>query len=248
MRRLTDLNYSFDDEPVFKFFYDRTGKEIIVTFHGCYDTDKQQSMDGECRLIVRNWEEAQSKGFSTDGETDYGDLETYLGVFDGLLDFGRNGEWVTLFVENIDSRFTELLFKNAEISVCLEPEETGCRDNNRNEVLDMRACNISVDAFLYADDIRRMEFSYGRLQRGNERRYAREKRVLVIENWKEIKSRPHDEGAKAGSYKYHWERYIGIISRILDIRKEDDELYVVAETIDSRCIDLLFKSADIYYI
>ena len=109
------LNYSFDDEPVSKFFYDMDNKKIEVHFKGYYDLQKENILiEKPCVFTIRDWKEAKSR--VGDEEKSY-DLNKHMGVFSMILYMEFNSDDLEMLVNTIDNRYITLIFKEPILSL-----------------------------------------------------------------------------------------------------------------------------------
>ncbi len=54
------LYYSFDDELVTDFYFDKINKEIKVGFEGYFDSELNLFIEKECLFTISNWSDAKS--------------------------------------------------------------------------------------------------------------------------------------------------------------------------------------------
>lgn len=109
----SQLEYSFDDEPVIGFYYDLRGRRIEVHFEGYYNLrDNDRYVDRHCTFVIENWKKGKSK--VGDDQTMH-DLEKHMGIFTMILYMKVVGNELELFVSTVDGRYVILTFEEPEL-------------------------------------------------------------------------------------------------------------------------------------
>lgn len=109
------LEYSFDDEPVSKFYYDLDNPKIEVHFKGYYDLATDAYIDNACVWVLENWQYAKCV---VGNEAKLYDLNTKMGIFRLILYMKYNDlEELEMLVETVDNRYLTMFFKDPILSL-----------------------------------------------------------------------------------------------------------------------------------
>lgn len=235
----SNLDYTFDDEPVKRFFYDSVNKKIEVFFDGCYSVETNQYVSAECKLVIDNWCEVNGQEHKLNGVVFHKDLNHCLAIFDAILSLKKSKDTITLFVETIDNRYITLEFKDADMYVMFIHDDIiypGTVSLSYTSFSD-----VYVKTFLFSDEKRIIKLSLN--DRPDNHGDTACECIFVIQKWQEAKSRIYNGTAK---YNYRWKEHFGIISKILTYRQEGDNCIIVAEMLDGTCVELLFCKAELF--
>ena len=101
------FEYSFDDEPVSKFYYDIDNKKIEVHFKAYNDLLKNKYIEEPCSFIIENWTDAKSK---IGDEAKLDELNKHMGIFQMILFMEQKGNDLEMLVNTIDNRIITLFF------------------------------------------------------------------------------------------------------------------------------------------
>jgi len=109
-----NLEFSFDDEPVRKFFYDIHNKIIQVHFSGYYDLQKNTLIDGPCTFTIANWKEAKCRIGDDDR---LHEIDKHMGIFSMILSMRLIGDQLEILVNTLDNRYLTLFFKDPDLKL-----------------------------------------------------------------------------------------------------------------------------------
>jgi len=110
------LNYSFDDEPIVKFSYDKANKRIEINFDGYYNLDKDKYLEEPCIWIIENWEYAKCR---IGDDLEMFDLVEKIGIFSLILYMKYSeDEVLEIIVNTFDNRYLTIFFKKPKF--CLK--------------------------------------------------------------------------------------------------------------------------------
>lgn len=109
------LEYSFDDEPVAKFCYDLSSKQIQIHFKRYYDLVNDKYIETPCIWVLENWEYGKIK---LGDEPKLYDISKSIGIFSLILYMKYNdGKELEMLVNTIDNRYITLFFKDPKLSL-----------------------------------------------------------------------------------------------------------------------------------
>lgn len=109
-----NLQYSFDDETVVKFCYDRAAKRIDLHFSAYYDLSNNDAyIERECVLTIESWTRAM---VAVGNEKRRSTIETQMGIVDLITSIsylpGNELEMQALTLEN---RYLTITFEGASL-------------------------------------------------------------------------------------------------------------------------------------
>lgn len=103
------LYYSFDDEPVSKFYYEIDKNKIEIYFNGYFDINKDMYIEKPCVWTIENWKEAKCK---IGNDLKLYNLNNSISIFNLILYMKLNEEFVLeMLVNTLDNRYLTLFFK-----------------------------------------------------------------------------------------------------------------------------------------